>query len=150
MVLIVDQAAVNDVLVAVANSRLKIQITQVHMVHVPDPGPVVSDTTTTPDGGLPAPPGTVGTVGPYPDKRKPLPGGGGPMPPEREPRPPSSTGPLQPGFPYGPGTTETEPTVEDNNLFELTVYGVATLYERYPKREPKAVPDSTTTPPPVK
>ncbi len=99
MVLVVDQAAVNDVLIAVANSRLRIQITQIALLHVHDPGPTpVEGTLDTPAGPPPGP----GRSGPPP-----FPGS---------------------GFP----TTGTEPTQgEDNNLFELTIYGVATLYERY-------------------
>jgi hypothetical protein len=128
MVLIVDQAAANDVLIAVANSRLKIQITQVNLVHVHDPGPAATDET------------TVGGTQPFGPGEGSFPG-----PKMRPGVPPGMFGPFPPGT--GPGSfspADTEVNGEDNNLFELSVYGVATLYERFPKREPKpATKDGT-------
>ena len=46
MVLEVDQAAINDILIAVANSPLHIQITQVSALHVHDSGPASTDGST--------------------------------------------------------------------------------------------------------
>ena len=106
---------------------MKIQITQVNLVHVHDPGPVAGDDTLT---GETQPFGPGEGTFPGPKQR---PGKGGIF------------GPFPPGM--GPGTlspVETESVGEDNNLFELSVYGVATLYERYPKREPK--PTTADTP----
>ncbi len=119
MVLVVDQAAINDVLIAVANSPLRIQITQVHLLHVHDSGPQA--------GGDTAPSGGEGTPGEGRPSGPTMPAGGPMMP----------GGLGKPGFPLG--GTGAEVSEGDNNLFELTVYGVATLYERYPARSPKEV-----------
>jgi hypothetical protein len=145
MVLVVDQAAINDVLIAVSNSPLRIQVTQVHLLHVNDPGPQAADNTTGdgPSPGVPQPgfpsPGSFRPSGPGP--------GGKPFPPGIAPGEP---GGIPGGFPGGLPGTEGSPT-EDNNLFELTVYGIATLYERYPARPPKDKDkDATPTPQPTK
>ncbi len=135
LVLEVDQAAVNDVLIAVSNSPLKIQVAQVQLLHVHDSGPPIAGGDTVTSGPGPGPGrggsqegiagGGKSTGGPK------LPGGipGGPG------GPPSG---MFPGARGGPSATGlTEEASEDNNLFELTVYGVAILYERPGKEQRK-------------
>jgi hypothetical protein len=49
------------------------------------------------------------------------------------------------GFPSGgfPGMTgQTSQDEDDPNLVELSVYGIATLYERYPPKPPDATADA--------
>jgi hypothetical protein len=133
MVVIADQAAINEVLIAMANSPLRIQITQVHLMHVRDPGPsaAAESSSSTPNGMDPR------TGKPRP----PMPNGGFP-----------TGGFPTGGFPGGVGGPSATPenAMEDNNLFELTVYGVATLYER-PKEKAKtdAVPAAPAVAPPA-
>jgi hypothetical protein len=125
MVLIVDQDHVHDVLVAVANSRLRIQITQVEFQHVASSG------MSAPGGMFPGAPGGPG--GPAPGG----PGGPGTKPPPM-PIPPKTPG-GPPGGPGGPGTEVppggnlgTTSPGEDGNLVELRIYGIASIYERFP------------------
>ncbi len=106
MVLVVEPEHVNDVLIAVANSPLRIQTTQVafHQVSISRP--------------------------PDPDAEKKAPSG---------PTPPNSGQPL----------AKNEDV--DNSLVELTVYGIATLYERPKKKEePKPANPQPTPPQPPK
>jgi hypothetical protein len=136
MRLIVDQAYIHEVLAAVANSRLRIQTTQVTMQQA---GGVTrqaggssgsaTGTGTTPAGRLPAPGGEGAK------KRPPM-----PMPtPGREEATPKA----------GEATAQVQDTAR---LVELSIYGIATLYERFPPRkkpEPTpGAPGAPTTPPP--
>jgi hypothetical protein len=131
LVLEVDQAAVNDVLIAISNSPLKIQVAQVHLLHVHDSGPVTAG-------------GDLASSGPGPDRGGFPEGSAGGVGKRPGSPPPSQVGPKFPGgsFPGAPGgvpgnASLTEEAAEDNNLFELTVYGVAILYERPGKEERK-------------
>ena len=154
----VDQNHIPNVIAAFSNSRLRMQVTQVHMVHVR------GDSLRSP---------TEGTGGTRPED-----GGGGILPPKGgSPRFPdggfgdrgSGDGDGGPtfgrgggGLPLGlggqPGTgqpgsgsslfTPTE-NEDEGNLVELTVYALASLYERYPPpatatagNEPGKSPDS--------
>ncbi|HEV3263385.1 MAG TPA: hypothetical protein VG013_41500 [Gemmataceae bacterium] len=113
LLLVVDQAHLQDVLTAVANSKLRIQTTQVEWQHFPRGAsikpPREEDDTTAPvtkegrsqDGRLF---GTFGTAG---------------------------------------STSSNEPTDDlSSNLVEVAIYGIASLYERYP---PKDASETTST-----
>ncbi len=186
MRIVLDQSHIHDFLAAFANSRLRIQTTQVLFQHARD---VKRHTEASPSdgssgaaGGAPAggaPPGGPSSAGGAGSGRA-----GGPASPMSGSgvgRPPSggfggsSMGGSAGGMPRGAGgsgfggqgfspgqmgsgssgggnrssgggaadSAGKAPAFQDNaRLVELTVYGVATLYERYPPREkPK-----TTTP----
>lgn len=171
----VDQPYIPDILAAVANSKMKIQTTQVFWRHRPDyqvaikksTGASTSGTGTSPyspagPGGTSSPPGIVppGAGGPGEGNSSPVtpPGAGGPEYGSGTLAPPGIGDPSAggdpgfyppgagypggyPGAPGTPGTgaegkkeTKDEPTVE-SNLVEVTIYGIATLYERFdPKK----------------
>lgn len=164
LVLIVDQSNIQDVLVALADSRLRVQTTQVAFQHVRgirpsdtgEAGPAGGDR----PGGMERP-GGIGKPGMPPglgtgggrggdDVRGPGPGGGGRKfsgmgggPPGPGGKfggmaPPGGIPPLggySGGFLGAPGMTGTTGQDEDDpNLVELSVYGIATLYERYPPK----------------
>jgi hypothetical protein len=97
LVLVVDQAYVQEVLIAVKNSRLRIQTTQVAWQHVDGVGPNGASNTT-----------KLGTTD----------------------RPP-------PRGDLGTGTEAEKLPPDDPNLVELTVYGIASLYDRPPAPEKK-------------
>jgi hypothetical protein len=145
---ILDQAYIPDLLTAVTNSRLRIQITQVQWQHAPGAG-ATSGTPFLPGGTSPGePPGGGDTdddkrgtgKGPFPPAGGGLtPPGVGGMAPGAGMRPPGGTFPpgMFPGGGMGlPGTTgQTEES--DPNLVEVAVYGIASLYERYPPPKPQ-------------
>ena len=60
--------------------------------------------------------------------------------PRMPPLPKGGPGPGKPGYPMGgnPNESTTSADEGDRNLVELAVYGIASLYERYP---PKPAPD---------
>jgi hypothetical protein len=140
IVLLVDQDHINDVLVAVANSRLRIQTTQVEFQHLGlssgfgmggrFPGGPMSGG----PGGLPA--GAQGAPGVT------MPGGKFPPPGTSQPSGPSSgmSGPPRGGeFPGGPTPPGTAPSATDDpNLVELRIYGIASIYERFPAKKKEA------------
>jgi hypothetical protein len=157
MRVVIDQSHIHDFLGAVGNSSLRIQITQVNFHHIPTPPrPGKSGNSgTTPGAGYPVGPGMPGNAGSpgsdEEDRIRPGPGTGF--------RPPSfpmpGRGPGVGMFPGGAGwrpgddytggglnpgvgrPVETTSIIQDNaKLVELTVYGVATLYERYPPAPP--------------
>jgi hypothetical protein len=101
LTLIVDQAHIHNVLIAVANSRLRIQTTQIQFQQTSG---IKSQVAT--DETMPTPM---------------------PMPVPR---------------PMGMGMDMD--SSEDPNLVELTVYGIASLYERYPPLETTATPTDPT------
>jgi hypothetical protein len=166
MSLVVDQAHLPAVELALANSRLRIQTTQVEWEHVPGIQQAGEAGGT---GGAPVGPGMLGGE----RDRRPggpampgIPGGfkgglklGGPGGPGM-PSPPGGfrgMGPPMPGGAAGDGGDEADP-----NLIELTVYGIAVLYERFPPKKkpegtdannPSATPGPTgapaSTPPPA-
>jgi len=136
----VDQSHLSEILVAFANSRLRFQTTQVEYRRVPSAGP------TTQPGGMGSPFGP----GPSPGgtSRPGSPGGfpigsslGGPPGGAAAPPPPpggTGTAPMpgagSPMFPNGLNNGQNPeaavPTYENPNLIEVTVYGIASLYER--------------------
>jgi hypothetical protein len=139
MVLVIDQSAMQDILSAIANSRLRIQTTQVTWTHVAN---VRSDKAENRGDGpsFTSPPSGKGSgedvVGGKGSPRMVVPGA-----PPGIPGAPSAS--MPPNF-GGLGSNETRRFAgnqEDPNLIELSVYGIASLYERYP---PKAAAASTT------
>lgn len=118
LVYTVDQAYSQDVLVALANSKLRVQITQIHWQRTRD--------TVSPSLPSGYSPGSI--VG----------GKGGRDAGDRPPfTPPGSL----PGFPFGPGVPGSgypgsDLDYQDDGtpppLIEVGIYGIATLYERYP------------------
>ena len=160
VVLIVDQAHVQDVLRAFANSRLRFQNTQYHLQRFRD---VISLDTPEmsigggpiPGPGMPAgpgagPPGVGDIIAKIRRGRRGGPGGGKRGMNEefrpaggnrREGRPP----PAQGGFDSSSGSNEEE----DNTLVELTVYGLISLYERFPPKAPAGTPGASGTPTPA-
>lgn len=142
----VDQAYVNTVLSTLANNKLRMQITQVEWNHVPRSRPMLMAAGMpgagfgfpgAPPGGMPGtgfPPGGPGLApGGLPGTGLP-PGGPGMAPggiPGVPGRPPV-------GAPGGPGVGSNPALaslgLEDGNLIDLTIYAIASLYERYPPK----------------
>ncbi len=121
MVLIVDQENIPDVLAEIANSRLRIQVTQVQIQHVRGIKPEA------PPGDKAGAPANAGGTNP--------PAGG------------SGLGPMgMPGVTPGAGNTGTTQaaakTEDDPNLVELAVYGIAALYENFEAFKAKAAAGS--------
>jgi hypothetical protein len=145
MTLTVDQSHLHEILVAIANSRLRFQTTQVEFRRVPAAAPASSGTGVPgsperppftgsgipPGGSTPpmpltagvgsaaGPPGGVGSAaGP--------PGGVGSAagPPGGFP----SGAPAQPSGAPAPAVSD----ADNPNLIEVTIYGIASLYERPP------------------
>jgi hypothetical protein len=156
LVLIVDQSNIQDVLIALADSRLRVQTTQVAFQHVRGIRPADAG-----EGqpGMAERPGAPGA--PPPSMGKLMPGvgtgglrrGGGDDDRPAGPRGGKFGGPggmggmipppggIPPGGGYG-APAATGQDEDDPNLVELSVYCIATLYERYP---PKKV-DETADP----
>lgn len=124
--LIVDQAHMQDVLTAVNNSRLRIQITQVQWQHAHG---IKSGALALAPGG-----GGIEQPGPFPPGMGPKPPkfpGGGMVPPGGGMVPPGG-GIVPPGGILPGGAPSAGAGDEDDpNLVELAVYGIAALYERY-------------------
>ncbi len=158
MRLIVDPAHVHDVLAAVINSRLRIQVTQVQLARASDivrqaPG----DKGKGGEGALVGmgprafPPG-YGRPGVPGGPRMPGMPPGGSMRPPGGPKMPPGGPKMPPVFPMGkdgPGTktedtSTTAPTADLAPLVELTIYGVACLYERPTKPVSTAAPSPPT------
>jgi hypothetical protein len=136
MVLIIDQAHIQDVLTSFANSRdplltvtnppdvkLRTQTTQFHWQRMPDTFKLVDQSENRPE------PGTVPS---------------GPGGPRRDPR-------MMP-TPVAPSATTTAAgssnEEEKSNLIEMTVYGIVSLYERFtePATASTAGPGGTGAP----
>lgn len=154
MTLTIDQSHLGEILVAVANSRLRFQTTQVEFRRIHGAG---SSGGTGPGGDRPMdmpflPPGGVGSGGTTPPGGPPPGGGssGGPRFPTASPggvgsggtTPPGGSPPGGPrgltptpfGPPPGPGTPPPAAADEGNpNQVEVTIYGIASLYERPPQ-----------------
>jgi hypothetical protein len=172
--LITEQSHVNDVLLALANSRLRVQITQVEFRHAKDYSAGSDSSTSGPGrffmgpgmpsmypgmglsggGRMPAPgmmpmkPGMSGPGGRPPMPRGGMsmpPGMGGPMmgsaPPMMQKPPsmmPNMPGMMPPGMrPPTPAQQPGDKTAQqpsanqtDDNLVEVTIYAIATLYRR--------------------
>lgn len=161
MVLIVDQANIPDVLVAVADSRMRIQTTQVTFAHVRGIQPYSYDPNqlTGMDrppmfgpggapGGLPTGPAGALGGGSAPSRGE---GGGGdmrlggrgfgpPMPGGGRFQPPGSFPGMGPGSQGAFSMTGQE---DDPNLVELAIYGIATLYEKYPPKKTEETTDAS-------
>lgn len=168
MRLVVDQAHIHDVLAAIANSRLRIQVTQVTLHHTVDqrPTPVAAaggaagGTTRPPtgggtSGGLGDPGGMSGMMSAMMGRF----GGGGSGGLTGRPFQPGQTGRQvgegvmggsggAPGVAGGSGGQAAGGGMfqDTAQLVELSVYGIASLYERFPARAPKAADATTTTP----
>jgi hypothetical protein len=108
MVLVLDQPHLHDFLVQLANSHLRVQITQVHFRRVRDVGPTLS--------------GDEGEPGEAPRLTPPRPGI------ERGER-------RERGGERGnvPAVAE---GAADPNLVEVTVYGIAAMYEKFSNQKP--------------
>lgn len=160
VVLVVDQAHIQDVERAFANSNLRFQNVQFHWSRfrgtinlsgssptmttdaTKKPGDAGDRTASAPKPGGGAAAGGVAEVGNIP------PGGAGVFKPGSTPPP----GARPRGAPTmaGPPTTTTVIEEPMSSLVELTIYGVASLYERYPPRPPSATdatPPSTPSTP---
>jgi hypothetical protein len=166
IMLIVDQEYIPDIIMAFANSPLQFQITQVLWNRFRDKlegiGPTASSgnlgsgvvyapgTSTLGTlgyegefdkgpGAIPGSPQPVRPIGIGPINPIPVPPGPGSVPPGPG-SDPYSGGFTDPNAPYG--STSNLPTVTDSQitagLVELTIYGIVSLYEKYP--EPKVEP----------
>ena len=111
MVLVIDQAHIHDVLAAVANSRLRIQTTQIHYQQTSGVRSEVAAQVAAP-------------AAPPTGSRPPL----GPR-----------SGPLAGPPPTADGSND------DPNLIELSIYGIASIYERFPPRKPADGADANAT-----
>ena len=154
MALIVDQAHIQDVLTAVVNSPLRIQTTEVHWrrfhqdIKPRDEDKPAGSEKSPPRGGgegvmaprMPAGPG--GTPAPA------LPSGGGFRPSSGMPERPGGLPERPGGMPFGPGretgATSYVPDELEWDLVELAIYGIASIYERFPPPPPPA--ENTTGP----
>lgn len=118
LLLVVEEEHVQEVLAAVANSAMRIQTTQVQWQHYRGTTPL-------------KPAGNERSAPPARKKKPTRPGTGVGTGPGTGPNPVGFT-PGQPGATAAPkGASNEEPT----NVVELAVYGIASLYERYPPRE---------------
>jgi hypothetical protein len=154
LVLVVDQSHVQDVQRALANSRLRFQNVQIHWQRFR--GTLNLGGTTAPSMTTGAAPKPTGDASPRPAAPPGLTSGatgaganeigsfnappaGSAVPGPRAPSP----GVLGRGrgAPGEPSTGATAQPVEETmpSLVELTIYGIASLYERYPPRPPGAV-----------
>jgi hypothetical protein len=141
MVLVIDQSAMQDVLSAIANSKLRIQTTQVTWSHV---GNVRSEKREA-SGGSPLATPSTGKKGAGEEVAG---GAKGPSAPGLPGTAPGIPG-APPGLPNfgGSGMIDTRRfsgNQEDPNLIELSVYGIASLYERYPPKAASAGSSTTT------
>ena len=124
---VVDQAEVPTVLTAVANSRMRMQITQVDWAHQPGgPGGQMaggpgSGMAGGPGGAQPGGPG--GGMGARPGGFPGAPGGGNTLP---------GGGPG--GNSEGGSGGAASPAVQTSQMVDLAVYAIASLYERYPPK----------------
>ncbi|MCC6419069.1 MAG: hypothetical protein IT429_12615 [Gemmataceae bacterium] len=151
LALIVDQMHVARVQTAFADSPLRFLTTQVLMHRYPTTVRPDSNTTGQFAGGegYPGPMGSPGPMG-FPGPMG-SPSGGYPAPPPPGPGGyPMGPGPMgegtMPGDPYAPGAQATGSDEQESNV-ALVIYGVGSLYERYPAR--KNVPAPPTEAPPA-
>ena len=138
---IVDQAHMQEVLLAFANSPLRFQITQVTWKRFRDKLGGTSTgfgtgSTSDPDvelsgrgdiGALGPPPGMGGIgIGP-----RPMPGGTDILPPGSPLGPPGGMGIMNPYSPASGTVTTVSESQLTSGLVELSVYGIVSLYEKY-------------------
>jgi hypothetical protein len=117
MVVLVEQDHIQDLLRSLANSKLRIQTTQVSWTHAAaaKPGDVPAKTTPGPAGpGRPGGPGTPGGLI----------------------KPAGTPGPGGPAGPGGPGASAKTPSTDDqeSNVVQLVFYGIISLYEQPPTK----------------
>jgi hypothetical protein len=142
---VLDESHIHELLAAVVNSRLRVQVTQIQLVQAEDvkyTPPTGSEASTPEAPGRPTAPGMPRT-GPGSGGRKPPVGMPGPTTgrPTGMPRP----GPGGPGMPSGyPGAEKGNLQPDNVPLMEVTIYGVASLYERFPPRDYKPTPPPAT------
>jgi hypothetical protein len=165
MVVIVDQAHIEDFLTAFANSRLRIQTTLINAQHFrenikprEEGGPVGGGVPGSASGEpQPRPPTAVGGPGSGPRGGGmgitgiggiQAPGGGSMGGPPRGYGQGTMPGLQMPGYMGQPGMMGQRPTdeEEDMNLVELAVYGIASLYERFPQKQQTPEAANPTTP----
>jgi hypothetical protein len=161
--LVVDQAYMQDVLLAFANSQLKLQITQVDWARFRDP---LRGTDSTGDSGTLDQPGVISVGGNTSTGGLSSDFGPKPFGPPVGPmgfRPPP--GPMGPQGQYGQYPGGGPATVSEaqltSGLIQLQVYGVVSLYEKYvpqgetakepvveskPKLDPKVADPKAKTP----
>lgn len=143
MVLIVDQSHIQDVLTAFANSRLRFQITQVHWNQFKGSvKPAIQESTGGGTGTMAGQPPSLGggrsrgDTGSADGVGEATIGAGGPG--MGVPRVPGGMG-------TDPGSTAVNFADDSSNLVELAVYGIASMYQKYPpKSEPPPGSDNTT------
>ncbi len=150
MRLVVDQAHLHDLLAAAANSALRIQITQVHINHSPSGRHAAHPAPGTQVGNMAGMFGMAGMMGGAPPGRPvfmppPVFGAGGgrmgrmggmAMP---APRPPvggvgGEAGEDVFGAEPGKDGSTGGKVLDAAQLVDVTIYGIATLYERFPAR----------------
>jgi hypothetical protein len=135
ILLIVDQSNVQDVLTTFARSRMRFQVTQVEWKRYRGSiQPVILADDGRPEAGAPAA-----------MRRPPMPGVVGFDPRRMTPMP----RPDRPGPNVNNAADENEE--DSSNLVELAVYGIASLYHKYPPKSatPDAAPAATPTPVPA-
>lgn len=161
--MIIDQSYIHDILSTVSNSRLRIQITQVTAHHARDvnrnalgapgvpgatgPGGSPTGYPGAPGGSPSGYPGTAGGSPPpgYSGAPTAAPGSGpGPGGYQGMPGRSMPPGMMLPGRTFMPGMVNdgarggpaetTSQFVDNARLVELSIYGIASLYERYPPR----------------
>ena len=119
MTLAVDQSHLNEILVALANSKLRFQTTQVEFRRQPAGASASANSAV--GNGIPQL-GMSGSSGSYQSRE-------------------NFTGtpavPAVGGFGLPSAGTATAPPPDNPNLVELTIYGIASLYERPPEKPPK-------------
>jgi hypothetical protein len=161
MLVIVDQAHVPDMMAALANSRLRIQVTQVEIVHahgiVPDVAAPVDSPELQPDLAGGPKQGVSDKV-----RQGPTRAGGGTEGRLDQPRARGTrmVAPRRPGFAgqiigqqgssvAASPTAEAAPEPEDPNVVELAIYGIATLYERFDDSAKGTAPAAAGSTPPA-
>jgi hypothetical protein len=137
--LVVDQTSIQDVLTAMANSKLRIQIAQWHWARFyGDIKPkietmVVQGNEVKPPAAAPPTPTGIGPGGLFDNA------GFGSGRFRGAPQPGGRQAPSPGGRAGGPPGRGPRPAMEEQEwqLVELSVYGIASLYERYPPRTPE-------------
>ncbi len=114
VVVVLEQQHLHDFLVQLANSHLRVQITQAPFSRIRDVGP----TLTGDEGGAP-------------------PGGDGPPRPREKPGPGPGPGPGR-GERGDRGGVQAAQGTADPNLVEVSVYGIAAMYEKFSNQKPEA------------